>query len=219
MSSSAINRSHSTHLFNPMMARPVIIIGAGSIGSYTALALAKDGVPDITVIDGDYVASHNVGMSAYYPKHVGMLKVLALRELIHEQTGIGIAVEERFYQGERLRNATIISCVDRMEDGRHRIWKAVRGSPSVDLLVDSRTAAGYIEVYGVNPTNKEDIRKYEQTLFADTEAARQACGLHGLSMIAMRQAAAVSTTVIRFWQTGQKRWLVSERCDILERIV
>src|SRR4030067_1181879 len=76
---------------------PVTIVGAGGIGSPTALAVAKMGVKDLMVIDFDRVEAHNVPNQVLYPPDgVGELKVVLLaRELAHLSSVDILAVEGR----------------------------------------------------------------------------------------------------------------------------
>jgi len=60
---------------------PIVVIGAGGIGSWAVLALAKMGCPNITVIDFDTVEDHNVATQFYKESQIKMFKVDALEEL------------------------------------------------------------------------------------------------------------------------------------------
>src|SRR3990170_3456674 len=69
-----------TDLIHPdRLTMPIAIIGAGSIGSWTALALLKLGCSDVTVYDYDNVEEQNVGSQIYKSADVGMPKTEALR--------------------------------------------------------------------------------------------------------------------------------------------
>jgi hypothetical protein len=207
------NFSHQSYLFHPQYARPVVIIGVGAIGSMVAFALAKMGVTNITVIDGDTVASHNVPMSLYRSGDLGRLKVEALAEVIAFTTGVTIKTVPEFYVGQSLRRATIIACVDTMA-ARKVIWQQVKGQVTVDLFIDTRTAEAYAEVYAISPRLPEEREYYEGLLYPDEEAARQTCGRHGIVFVSLGVAASVSATVARFWQSSQKKRCHAVRCDI-----
>ncbi len=73
----------------PRLARtPITVIGAGAVGSFTVLALAKCGAECITVYDDDTVESHNLPNQWYRLTDLGRPKVEALRELVREMTGV-----------------------------------------------------------------------------------------------------------------------------------
>jgi len=62
------------------------IIGAGGIGSFTTLALAKMGFNNLRVHDFDVVEDHNVASQFFKEPQLGMYKVDALRDNVKEQT-------------------------------------------------------------------------------------------------------------------------------------
>ena len=54
---------------------PVTLIGAGGIGGLTAITLAKMGVPEMIIWDGDVVAIENTGTQFFSSSDVERLKV------------------------------------------------------------------------------------------------------------------------------------------------
>jgi hypothetical protein len=212
-----LNHAHQIHLFNPAFARPIIQIGVGAVGSYAVLLAAKAGVKEITVIDGDMVQSHNLPMSAYWPEHIGMYKVDALEHLVKVQTGVSIQKVRSMYEQGPLQHATVLSSVDTMNTGRSIIWPQVRMNPTVDLYCDTRTNGHFVEVYTVEPMRRKDIEKYEATLFDDSSATPQNCGMHGIITASSIVAASMLSNVFHYWEHGTKAWRFAERCDILQR--
>lgn len=213
----SLNWSHQKDLFDPAVARKVLLIGAGSVGSHVVYELAKMGVSEIEVWDHDSVQSHNVSMSLYGPGQVGLYKVDALRELICLLCGLELTVRQHEYAGEVLpRNCIVISCVDSMAV-RKKIWKEVKGKVSVPLFLDTRVAGAYTELLTIVPVDKRDCGRYEALLFEDKDAVKRMCGQHGVVFAATRVAATLAATLAQFWQKGTKKWRVAERCDTLER--
>lgn len=211
------NFAHQAHLFDPNMARPTVIIGAGSIGSLVTLALAKMGVSDILVIDHDTVDSHNGPMSLYHSGDVGRRKVDVLMARVRDLTGVEIQTKCEEFTDQLLPKATIIACVDSMK-ARSAIWNGIKGKFKYDLFIDTRTAATYAEVFAISPRLQADQEHYESFLHDDKEGAIQNCGEHGVIFVSMNVASTVSATVARFWQTGQKKHCHAMRCDILETV-
>lgn len=195
--------AHQEGLFDPRYSRKVVLLGAGSVGSHVAYHLAKMGVTDIEVWDDDTVQSHNVPMSLYGPGDVGRFKVDVLKELIERLTGTEIVTHRKMYQGESLRNVSVVACVDTMH-ARKCLWEKLKLCPTVDIFCDTRTAATYIEVLSIAPCNPEDIELYEALLFSDEKAARQTCGNHGIVYTASRAAQIVAINLASFWQFGIK---------------
>lgn len=212
------NFSHQDRLFDPVQKRPVTLIGAGSVGSFVALALAKMGVDDLTVYDGDYVESHNAPMSLYRQHDLGRPKVEALAELILDLTGVVLTTKPVMYAGEKLSSSSVVACVDSMK-ARKLIWEHVKGHPGVDIFVETRTAGAYVEVLSTDPHDREEAKMYEALLYPDEAALTQYCGHHGVSFSAMHAASVVSANLARFWSDGEKTWRVAHRCDRLQQVI
>ena len=68
---------------------PITVVGAGGIGSFTTLALAKIGFTDIRVFDDDRIEIHNLGNQFYRRKDLNKPKVEALRDIVnlHQHRG------------------------------------------------------------------------------------------------------------------------------------
>ncbi len=208
----ALNRSQQDNIFDPAAARPVTVIGAGSVGSQVVCSLAKIGVERLRVFDHDCVESHNICMSAYRPADLGVYKVRALAEIVREQSGLDIVAEERRYAGEPLRDA-VVACVDSMA-ARRLIWEAVRQNPNVGILVDTRVAIELVSVFAVNPSDQDDIAYYEHFLYPDEAALRPMCGEHGLDPVAKMATALAVMSLTNVWTYGKTRrhlkWLAGE---------
>jgi hypothetical protein len=212
-----MNHAHQAKLFDPKFARPVTLLGAGSVGSWCALLLAKIGVTDIRVYDEDSVGSHNVPMSLYGIDDVGKHKVDALHERILRDTGIAITAHARMYEGESLANTSVIAAVDTMA-ARRLAWKQAKDRASVDLFCDTRLDAAFIDVLAVDPSNPAEQAEYEKLDFADEEALVQICGLHGIAYASVRAAGIVAANLTQYWMGYGKQWRVTERCDTLLRV-
>lgn len=201
--SSPLNRSQQDGIFDPGNARPVTLIGAGSVGSMAAGWLADVGVPSLTVWDGDDVSSHNVPMSRYEPAQVGQKKVAALAELVRRQSALAITPIPRMYAGEPLRGS-VLACVDKMSV-RQLIWSRVRDNPNVDVLVETRIAGEYVEVWAIRPCDPDDVAEYENNLPNDDVALRPTCGVHGIIYATSQAAAAAVKDLTQWWTRGTVR--------------
>ena len=213
---SLLNLSHQIHLIDPDSVRPVTLIGAGSVGGFVAMLLVKSGVVDLTVYDNDSIDSHNVPMSIYGVGDIARFKVDALKERIEADTGVPIKAVRAMYERGPL-SGTVIASVDTML-ARSTIWKGVKGNPRVDLFVDTRTYGAYYNVYVIDPHNEEDVEEYEKSLYSDSDALRQTCGIHGAGYATMAAASSAVGQVLRFWQHGTKKLWHAERRDILEAV-
>ena len=205
-----LNFSQQNRLFDPALSRPVHLIGAGSVGSLVANQLARIGVTDITVWDDDSVDSHNVGPSLYGMGDVSYFKVDRLKSIIERNTGVHIKAECRKYAGEPLRGS-VICCVDTME-ARQCIWNAVKKKLFVDILIDTRIAEYFSQIFTVRPCNPKDALYYEQFLtYGTEEATRQMCGGHSIIFIASRVASVAVETLSSFWNSGRTEFVRLEQ--------
>lgn len=70
---------------------PMVICGAGAIGSNLAENLARQGFTHLTVIDKDRVQLHNINTQVWTHRDIGAQKASILRYRIFEITGAEIA--------------------------------------------------------------------------------------------------------------------------------
>ncbi len=154
-----------------LAATSVTIIGAGAVGSFTALALAKMGVQDLTVYDHDLIEEHNLPNQFYRTLDLGLLKVEALEGMIHEHTGVTIKSEGVKYQDQPL-SGVVIACPDNMQ-ARKTVWRRVKRNVQVELFIDARMGAEVGRLYSIRPL--EDAEFYQETLYDSKEAIQEPC--------------------------------------------
>jgi len=152
----------------------ITIIGAGAIGSFAALSLAKMGFGCIKVIDFDTIEVENMNSQFYRHSDIGKLKVVALQELIKDFTGVQIDIStERYVSG--IFNGIVISAVDSM-DARRLIWEQHSGkSPGTRAIIDPRMGAETALMYVMNPMDEKDIKSYQASLYSNAEAVAERC--------------------------------------------
>jgi len=199
-----LNHSQQHRLLDPKAAKPVTLIGAGAVGSLVAVALAKMGVPRMTVWDDDDVSEHNVPMSAYRLKDFMRPKVEALREIVKEASGLVIDIRQEKYVGREPLEGAVIACVDTME-ARQAVWKAVRMDPNVDILIDTRTAGKILWVFSVCPCDPDDAEYYDpHVAYGSKQAEPHMCGRHGFMPMSYRAAGLVAENLTSWWMSGMK---------------
>lgn len=152
---------------------PITIIGAGAIGSFVVMNLAKMGFENLTVYDFDAVSVENMSCQWYRFGDIGKPKVEALQALILDFTKIKIRPMPMRFEGQDLRGI-VISAVDSMA-ARQIIWNAVKGNFSVDWFIDPRMAAEYALSFVMNPNDDKDIESYENTLYTDDNSVQERC--------------------------------------------
>ena len=187
--------SRHRDLFNPEefnKSDKVTVIGAGATGSWLVLALAKLGITDITVYDFDTVEEHNLPNQCYGLPDVNKQKLIALRDMVHAQTGITIGIKDEKFINQRV-SGYVFNLVDTMKD-RETIWaQAIKYKTSVKLYVEPRLGMDGGQIYAITPINRTHIEQYENTFYSDEDSEVSACG-HSLSVITS-SLAIVSTCV------------------------
>jgi len=163
----------------------VTICGCGGIGSFTAIALSKLGIPKLTLIDPDIIEVHNIPSQFYIRGSEGHPKV---EELALQCTNFGASeidifvakITEEGFEAEqenefptRLRGI-VIAALDSMK-ARKDLWNQVKGNIRIPLFIDSRLGGTNIVIYSGQPHNPEFIKKYEESLFSDEEARPESC--------------------------------------------
>jgi len=90
-----ISYDRQSDIFDPVNQKLKIkIMGAGSLGSFIALNLAKLGFKDIEVFDYDIVEEPNIPNQFYRLQDIGKPKLEALKEIIKDFSGIEIKTTE-----------------------------------------------------------------------------------------------------------------------------
>lgn len=147
-----------------LAAKPVTIIGAGGIGSFTGQFLAKMGITDITVFDFDGVEEHNLPNQMYPQDSLGLPKAKALMSEIERlDPAVQVTVRDERVTGETQLSGIVISAVDSLP-ARKEIWKAVKMNMSVELFIDARMGAEIGHVRAVRPIKPKEIARFEQSM-------------------------------------------------------
>jgi molybdopterin/thiamine biosynthesis adenylyltransferase len=145
----------------------VTLIGAGGIGAMTAVALAKMGIGDLVVYDGDIVEPVNIPVQFHKLSDIGKDKAKAIYDTIKEYADdVRLDwIAERVTASTVLEPASIIiSAVDSIK-ARKEIWTAVqtsfRNSHAPICYLDARMSAEYFQL---NVVDMKHTRWYEETL-------------------------------------------------------
>lgn len=145
------------------------IVGAGSVGGWTALALSKMGCSNVAVWDGDEVAEHNAGSQIFKMADSERPKVEVLKEKLSLLTEFPIIAINSFWDGGFASENIVISAVDSI-DTRKRLSESCGG-----WFIDARMAGNALEIYCIDTRSPEDVAFYESTLFPEEETLPIAC--------------------------------------------
>jgi len=183
----------------------VTVIGCGAVGSFTVLTLAKMGLGDITVYDGDKVEEHNLPNQWYRPDHIGWNKTDALWDILVDFTGVELKANAYHYSRETLRGI-VICCVDSM-DTRLKIWREVKKFEP-ELYIDARMGAEVGKIHIVHPSLPTSCRKYESDLYPSSEAFQAPCTAKATIYCAAGLAAFIGSMVAGYAVGRQVRGVV-----------
>lgn len=174
---------------------PVTVIGAGAIGSFVVLQLAKMGFHNITVYDFDKIEIENMNSQFYQFSDIGKQKVKALTELVYNFTEIRIkGVNERYGEKSECSPGIVISAVDSMKV-RKVIWESVSGLNDIWLL-DPRMGALDCALYVVKTSDLAECREYDKTLRKDEDSVSERCTAKATIFTANLLSGLVSKSVV-----------------------
>lgn len=168
-----MNHLRQQDIIDPrLLEREIHIVGCGSVGSWTALTLAKMGASRLVLWDFDRVEEHNIPNQLYRPADVGCYKVDALADIIEMLTGMVPETRQDRCDGSTCSGIVVIA-VDNME-ARIDLWRALRSRP-VTVLIDSRMGAEVARIFTVQVASLREQRDYGRTLYRSTEALNEPC--------------------------------------------
>lgn len=155
---------------------PVHIVGAGAIGSFITLMLAKMGITDITVYDYDTVSVENMSCQFYRFSDIGKNKVDALKDIVESFTNIKIKTVAKAWTKEMPVEfrGIVISAADSMEV-RKELFEHCKKDFRIQWFIDSRMGAETALMYVMNAQKKVDQDAYANTLYTDKEASQERC--------------------------------------------
>lgn len=180
------------NFYSPSARHNVLIVGAGSTGSYLAFGLARMGVKDITVVDFDTVENHNLpnqffSESQLSEKENELFKVFALEASLRQfmpdtmrsinwkaiPKNIKEVWDEVFPSG--LQYSAIFMAVDDMKI-RKWLWTEFKAKGhKTRWYIDPRTGGEYANIFSVDTKDMESRNIYEENLWSNEEVAPLPC--------------------------------------------
>lgn len=141
---------------------PIVLIGAGGIGSSTAIMLSKMSDGDIQVYDDDNVEGINIATQFYRMEDIGHNKANAISAIANQfsDTTLFNPIPERYPFSRQNPAWMVISGVDSIES-RKAIWQALQLAMDWKWYLDARMGAEKFELYCVS---RDDIEWYSNLL-------------------------------------------------------
>ena len=199
---------HGDMIANVDLSTPIVIAGAGSIGSYACLALAKLGYTNITVFDDGIVEEENIAPQFYTKRCLGKLKVERLKRAINELTGTSIVampcrIDDATYS--LATTNTLVCAVDSMS-----ARKAIFNEVTYTNFVDARMAIEFLTIISF----RLEFEKYENTLFADSFSVQEPCTNKAISYTSLIAGGLVSKAVLDLHKSTNATFFRTVNFDI-----
>jgi hypothetical protein len=182
----------------------ILIIGAGSIGSYATLALAKVGFSNITVIDDGMVEEENIAPQFFTIKQMRKAKVEALKSSIKLHTNSDItAIKERVTElnikeiFSVIKPKVVISALDSMDGRKQILYGLSRVMSDCYLFLDARMSIQFLSIISLDPYLSGHREWYSKTLFSDENAVQEACTNKAISYTSLIAGALICKYTIQ----------------------
>jgi len=170
-----------SHLLIPegIKHKRVLVIGAGTVGSNVAMALASIGIRRFCIVDYDEVGIHNLASQLFTAKQVGLSKAVSLADNMLDRFGLDSlsmeAIHDKFtpsFEGKGEYDI-IVSAADSMTV-RKMVSMWARGSSA--RVVDTRCGGHEIQTWAYDANDREQYDAYTATLHSDSDADPLPCG-------------------------------------------
>lgn len=151
----------------------ILVVGAGSLGSYVTFGLARLGCKNITVIDFDKVEAHNLP-NQFFAESLAepdIFKVNVLKKTIDfmmPDNSVRTIIDDITKSQEISSRVfdVIIVTVDNMV-ARKWIWEFYKAKRV--MIIDGRIGGQFANIYTIRTTFSEAAKYYESQLFTDEE--------------------------------------------------
>jgi molybdopterin/thiamine biosynthesis adenylyltransferase len=162
-----MDHTRHSNIYNVPPYFNVALVGVGGLGAMTALVLAKMGVQQMSIWDGDTVSETNIPTQLHPVSDVGKEKVYSLAETLeHFSDEIQLrAYPERITEEEDFNEFhLVIAAVDSIQ-ARKDIWIATTRSLHVEWFIDMRMAAEELQIFVVGMHELQGVEHYHELLF------------------------------------------------------
>lgn len=160
---------------------PVLIGGAGGLGSWTTLLLCRMGLTKIGVYDHDIIEEHNLAGQFFKEQQINTRKVDALKQNCKDFAGVEIFTIPSMYDKSAMRADHMFACFDNMA-ARELMFKKWKLGENRKLYVDIRLGFEQIDIFFVTKETEESFEI--QFLFGDDEVEDLPCALKQTTHVA-----------------------------------
>ena len=203
-------RFSSASWFEAIKDIKITLVGAGGIGSWTALLLSRLSPYKINIYDYDTIEPENLAGQLYSSRQIGLLKSAAISQILYYFTNNNHTT----YMGLRgrlgddialfdIKNTHIlITGLDNMSS-RNTAFniftkKLDSQGDKTEFLIDGRLSADKLQIFCIHREDKQNLDLYNREyLFSDTEAEPTVCTYKQTSHMASMIASLISNIVIK----------------------
>lgn len=165
---------------------PILIIGAGGIGSFVALYLAQMGMNNITIYDHDKIEDHNLPNQNFDLEQIGMNKVDAVKYNVLKRTGITInTFSEKFRSDTYTKQKYDIMILATDSITSREVCKEWALANEVKWIIDGRLSGQYYQVFAVCMTDPVQVEVYNEYFFDQSEAETVSCTAKAVIYVAL----------------------------------
>ena len=170
----------------------VMVGGAGGIGSWVSLLLARAGFKPI-IYDFDTLETHNMSGQLFGQRHIEQQKVVALQEIIKDFTGEDVLVFDERIDKQTPANNYTIAAFDNMKARRDMFetWNNTFGDNEDAIFIDGRLTGEQMFIFSIKGGKTHHLERIEYMqnhLPGDDEVEDAPCTLkqtsHSAAMIA-----------------------------------
>ena len=187
---------------------PIVIGGAGGIGSWLTLFLARMlSTNYIFLYDFDNVEEVNMAGQLFGKSHISLPKVDAVQEIVEEFSEFThLSAQNEKYTVDSLKSPIMFSCFDNMEARKVMFnnWSTEAPKHENAVFIDGRLLAEQLQVFIITP---EHARRYQRDfLFDDSEVEDTNCSYKQTSHF----AAAIAAKMVQ----GFTNWLIKDEAEV-----
>jgi len=206
-------------IWDPRKKNPTIsIIGAGAIGSFTALALSKMGIKNIELIDFDRVTKHNISNQFVRLADLGKYKVDCVADICKQFSPekVNISVQRNKFIDPETSAEIVIAATDNIES-RVGVFEVVKESPLTRFYIDSRMGGELLHIFSFNPHS--DKAKEYINYFTKKPAKSLPCSARAILYNVLMCASLVGNIVRKYCVQKKIPFHIIYDMSTLEQIV
>ena len=174
------------------------MLGCGAIGSSAATQLARSGAENFCLYDYDKVEEHNIGVSQYDFRHIGMMKAVALMNMMmeintHARIECKVGLFKELYP---YGNDIVILGFDSMKSRIEAVETVLKArNNSILCLIDGRMGA---ETYQQYNFPKPTIDRYTETWYPDEQGSEEPCNAKATSYCSNMSGSFIVNAIRKF---------------------